>query len=132
MGTGLDGLDLCGGGAGASSLLMLPLGMGTAKFFWAEGFEDGLGGGGDAAPLTGWGSTSILADMADRRFRSRSSGGKFNGCVSGSYLLLRRDEWPASVECRDRREDLDGAGFASLWWETGREDLLVGDGEVEE
>jgi hypothetical protein len=58
--------------------------------------------------------------------------------MSESYLLLRRDdEKPASVEWRDRREDLDDEGgfaaaFASLWWETGREERLVGDGEVEE
>lgn len=114
---GLDGLDLCGGGAGASSLpfgAMLPLVMGTEKFFWAEAFDEPLvgGGGGEAAPFTGCGSTSIELefmaelDMADSRLRSRSSGGRFNGWVSGSYLLLRR-EWPASVECRERREDLD-------------------------
>lgn len=141
---GLDGLDLCGGGAGASSLplplpfgAMLPLGMGTAKFFWAEGFDEPLvgGGGGDAAPFTGCGSTSIELefmaelDMADSRLRSRSSGGRFNGWVSGSYLLLRREE-PASVECRERREDLDvdDALVVSLWWwEAGRADFLVGD-----
>lgn len=137
---GLDGLDLCGGGAGASSLpfgTMLPLGMGTAKFFWAEAFDEPLvgGGGGDAAPLTGCGSISIELefmaelDMADSRFRSRSSGGRFNGWVSGSYLLLRREE-PASVECRESREDLDvddDLVVSLWWWETGRADFLVGD-----
>lgn len=137
---GLDGLDLCGGGAGASSLpfgTMLPLGMGTAKFFWAEGFDEPLvgGGGGDAAPLTGCGSISIELefmaelDKADSRLRSRSSGGRFNGWVSGSYLLLRREE-PASVECRESREDLDvddGLVASLWWWETGRADFLVGD-----
>lgn len=141
---GLDGLDLCGGGAGASSLpfgAMLPLVMGTAKFFWAEAFDEALaGGGGDAAPFTGCGSTSIELefmaelDMADSRLRSRSSGGRFNGWVSGSYLLLRR-EWPASVECRERREDLDvdDALVVSLWWwETGRAGFLVGDDDDDE
>jgi hypothetical protein len=49
-------------------------------------------------------------------------------------LLLRR-EWPASVECRERREDLDvdDALVVSLWWwETGRAGFLVGDGDDDE
>lgn len=115
---------------------MLPLVMGTAKFFWAEAFDEPLagGGGGDAAPFTGCGSTSIELefmaelDMADSRLRSRSSGGRFNGWVSGSYLLRR--EWPASVECRERRDldvDDDDLVVSLWWWETGRAGFLVGD-----
>lgn len=71
---------MCGGGAGASPGLV-PLGMGTEKFAWAEGF---WGEPGDA-PLTG-GSRSmsmellpLMADCANEDRRLRSSGGKLRG-----------------------------------------------------
>lgn len=71
---------MCGGGAGASSELV-PLGMGTEKFAWAEGFwEDSA----DDAPLTGSRSMSmellpLMADCAKEDRRLRSSGGKLRG-----------------------------------------------------
>lgn len=104
---------MCGGGAGASSW-EVPLGMGTEKFAWAEGF--GVAGGGgeeDGAvplPLTG-GSRSIsiallplIAELARAEKRLRSSGGRFNGWMSESNLLLRRDDDVGSVACRESLE----------------------------
>lgn len=86
----------------------MPLGMGTEKFLWAEDFWLAAGGGGDDAPLTGSRSISmelrpLMAEVerADRRFRS--SGGRFKGWVSGSNLLLRREE-VGSVDWRASRD----------------------------
>ena len=123
---GLEGLEPCGGGAGAASpsplavsSLPFPLGMGTEKFVCADKF---CGGEPGEAPLTGSRSMSmellpLMADCANEDKRWRSSGGKFSGCVSGSYLDRREEEEPGSVECReprDGREDLKPAAGDSM------------------
>ena len=114
MRIGLDGFDLWGGGAGASSELFVPLGMGTEKFAWAEEFCGELG---DPAPLRGSRSISmallpLMADCARVERRLRSSGGKFSGWVSGSNLDRREDdeEPPRSVEWREAREGREDLG----------------------
>lgn len=75
-----------------------------------------------------------MAAVAKADRRSRSSGGKFSGWMSGSNLLLRRDEEKdeGSVECRESLEERDGlvlAGVAESGWTECRDevDFFVGD-----
>jgi hypothetical protein len=119
---GLEGLDLCGGGAGASVLS----GMGTEKLVCAEGCCGEEAGDDDAPFTTGSRSTSIellplMAEFAKADKRLRSSGGRFRGWVSGSNLLLRReeddDEDDGSVDCRESRFERDDLLLVSGWVE---------------
>ena len=103
-GLGLVGVDLWGGTGGAAPLplgaccCLVPFVMGTEKADWGWGWacwglveeEDGLEGGSTSMALG-----SLMLERAERRFLS--SGGRLSGWVLRS-TLLRRDEWPGSVE----------------------------------
>lgn len=75
----------CGGGAGRPSWSpFVPFVLGKPPGTSVAGLE---GAGEDESRSTS------MADMAEKDKRCRSSGDKFSGCVSGSYLDDRFDEY---------------------------------------
>ena len=86
MGGGGLFVYLCGGGAGPSGTPFAPFVLGA---FSVTGLE---GAGEDESTSMGCGvGWSLMANMAEDSLW-RSSGGRFSGCESRSYLDERLDE----------------------------------------
>lgn len=85
----------CGGGAGlASCSPFVPFVLGNAPGVCAAAGLEGVGDDVNSLSMSmgcgvGW---SLMADMADVESLLNSSGGRFSGCESRSYLEERLEE----------------------------------------
>ena len=97
---GLEGFDLCGGGAGPSPLTgAVPFAAVGAGASNAPGTL-ACGGGGDTGPSLSTSMGSDIMDKTESLFRSASL--RFSGWVSKSRSALRREPWLGLDEVLER------------------------------